>query len=263
MIEIITEPQVYLIGKLQINNNELNRFLEANDIFEYNLTGNCDAEDLAEIAGRIDYNSFINPKPGGNKEYLKRTIEQKHGNLLEASVWNFIITDISRSLSLELIRHRTLSPSQESQRYVNCENHRYIIPDEIYEDEELFKLWSDTINHCRESYIKLAEKIYERKRIELLKESDIITQEKKTHIRKESLQAARSVLPNAIETKIFITANARALRNFIEQRGSKYADSEIRKLAFKFLDIMQKESPNLFGDYEIINREIVTQHRKV
>jgi thymidylate synthase (FAD) len=92
--------------------------------------------------------------------------------------------------------------------------------------------------------------------------------EDKTLRRKLARQAARSVLPNATETKIFVTANARALRHFLEQRGSRYAEPEIRKLANRLLDLLQKESPNLFGDYQRVDLgdgtfEIVTEYRKV
>jgi thymidylate synthase (FAD) len=86
--------------------------------------------------------------------------------------------------------------------------------------------------------------------------------------RKLARQAARSVLPNATETKIFVTANARALRHFIELRGSRHAETEIRKLAVAVLKIMQAEAPNLFGDYQLVplpdgTFEAVTEHRKV
>ena len=60
------------------------------------------------------------------------------------------------------------------------------------------------------------------------------------------------MLPNACETKIFITANARSLRHFIELRGDEHADVEIRTLAVQFLRIMQEQAPNIFGDYEIV-----------
>jgi thymidylate synthase (FAD) len=81
-------------------------------------------------------------------------------------------------------------------------------------------------------------------------------------------EAARSVLPNATETMIFVTANARALRHFIELRGAEGAEAEIRRVALAFLRIMQVEAPNLFGDYEIRTledgREVVhTEHEKV
>lgn len=71
----------------------------------------------------------------------------------------------------------------------------------------------------------------------------------RTEMRKAARQAARSVLPNATETKIFVTANARALRTFLELRGSRHADPEIRKLAGAVLDVLAKESRNLFSDY--------------
>jgi thymidylate synthase (FAD) len=71
----------------------------------------------------------------------------------------------------------------------------------------------------------------------------------RTWRRKKSREAARSVLPNATETKIFVTANARALRHFIEMRGDAAADVEIRRLALAVLELLQHKAPNLFGDY--------------
>ena len=92
--------------------------------------------------------------------------------------------------------------------------------------------------------------------------------EDKTLRRKIARQAARSVLPNATETKIFVTANARALRHFIEMRCSEPAEVEIRKVAAEILCVLQKEAPNLFGDYELKSLpdgtfEAHTAHRKV
>jgi len=74
---------------------------------------------------------------------------------------------------------------------------------------------------------------------------------KKTDRRKMARQAARCILPNATETKIFVTANVRALRHFIELRANPGAEVEIRGLAVEVCKILKKESPNLFGDYEI------------
>ncbi len=72
-------------------------------------------------------------------------------------------------------------------------------------------------------------------------------------------EAARSVLPNATETMIFCTANARALRHFIELRGSEGAEAEIRRVAVKMLRLMQAEAPSVFGDYEVITLENGTE----
>ncbi len=89
-----------------------------------------------------------------------------------------------------------------------------------------------------------------------------------TEARKFARQAARSVLPNATETKIFVTMNARSARHFVEMRGSRHADPEIRVLALGVLSLLRDEAPALFGDYDVVpladgTREAITPHRKV
>lgn len=93
--------------------------------------------------------------------------------------------------------------------------------------------------------------------------------EHRTAIRKDARQAARSVLPNATETKIYVTANARALRHFIEMRGSRFAEPEIRKVAHTIWKHLVGEAFNLFGDYtwEVDScgwpKDVCTPYRKV
>lgn len=70
--------------------------------------------------------------------------------------------------------------------------------------------------------------------------------------RKSAREAARAVLPNATETKIFVTGNGRAWRHFIELRGDIHAEAEIRALACDVCRVLQKEAPNLYGDYEVV-----------
>jgi thymidylate synthase (FAD) len=76
------------------------------------------------------------------------------------------------------------------------------------------------------------------------------------------------VLPNATETKIFVTGNARALRHFIEMRGDAAADTEIRRVAVDLLRVLRCDSPHLFGDYELRDlpeggQATLTEFRKV
>jgi len=203
--------------------------------------------------------SFAKPRPGGNRTYLGHILEVGHGSVLEHGVWNFLFTGVSRSLTHELVRHRAgWGFSQLSQRYVDESVAEYVEPDCIADDPELHRLWLDAIAHSHQAYMKLVEGLQER----FKDEPD------RTLRRKLARQAARSVLPNATETKIFVTANARALRHFIELRGSRHAETEIRKLAVAVLKIMQAEAPNLFGDYQLVplpdgTFEAVTEHRKV
>nr|HPQ80471.1 FAD-dependent thymidylate synthase [bacterium] len=80
-------------------------------------------------------------------------------------------------------------------------------------------------------------------------------------------QSARSVLPNATETKIFISANGRALRHFFEMRGSVHADTEIRELAVAMFRLIKEEAPNIFADLDVLlegDAEVIrVKHSKV
>jgi thymidylate synthase (FAD) len=69
--------------------------------------------------------------------------------------------------------------------------------------------------------------------------------------RKQARQAARAVLPNAIETRIVVTGNYRAWRHFVAMRASEHADVEIRELAVAMLRELQRVAPNVFADFEI------------
>ena len=164
-----------------------------------------------------------------------------HGSVLEHGVWSFLVTGVSRSFTHELIRHRHFSYSQLSQRYVDESDSDYVEPDVIANDPELHRIWTEAVNAARHAYDELVKGL----------ESRFTGVSEKTLRRKLARQAARSVLPNATETKIFMTGNARALRHFIEMRGSEHADVEIRKVAVAMLKILQAESPALFGDYTL------------
>ena len=190
---------------------------------------------------------------------MDRLLQVGHGSVLEHAVWNFIFTGVSRSLTHELVRHRAgWGYSQLSQRYVDESDTDFVEPDLVAEDPELHEVWLSCMQECQAAYRKLADGLTAR--LESL--------EDKTLRRKIARQTARSVLPNATETKIFVTVNARALRHFIELRCNEHAESEIRKLAAEVCRIMQKEAPNLFGDYQLLDlpdgtQAARTEHRKV
>jgi thymidylate synthase (FAD) len=199
------------------------------------------AEKLCEAAGRVCYMSFGKGRKT-NQDYLGNIIGVGHGSVLEHAVWNFIVTGVSRSLTHELIRHRAgFGYSQLSQRYVDESEADYVEPDVIANDPELHAIWMEAVSHAQSAYCRLVDGLAEK--------FPDVTQA--TLRRKLARQAARSVLPNACETKIFVTANARALRHFIELRGDEHADTEIRALAIKMLRLVQQAAPSIFGDYSI------------
>jgi thymidylate synthase (FAD) len=257
-IRVLREPTVFLIGRQVVDAAELDRFLSEHGV-SWQTDTEVAGEHLVEVAGRVCYMSFARPRPGGNKTYLGHILEVGHGSVLEHAAWNLIFTGISRSLTHELIRHRAgWGYSQLSQRYVDESVAEYVEPDVIGDDPQLHALWLEAIGHAHRAYVKLVEKLTEHYKDE----------PDKTLRRKLARQAARSVLPNATETKIFVTANARALRHFIEMRASRHAEVEIRKLAVAVLRLMQQEAPNLFADYSLVplgdgTFEASTPHRKV
>ncbi|MFO0839314.1 MAG: FAD-dependent thymidylate synthase [Phycisphaerae bacterium] len=207
------------------------------------------AEALCEMAGRVCYMSFGKGRKS-NQEYLGNIIGVGHGSVLEHAVWNFVITGVSRSFTHELIRHRAgFGYSQLSQRYVDESTADFVEPDCIAADAELHTVWLESIRQSHEAYCKLVAGL----------ERHFASEPSPTLRRKLARQAARSVLPNATETKIFVTGNARAWRHFIELRANEHAETEIRQVAAQILRILQHESPSMFGDYTMENLPDGTQ----
>lgn len=261
-MKIITEPEVYLVGRQVISPEEVDRFLQENET-TWSTDADKGAEALAELAGRICYMSF-GAKQGRKSiaDYMENIIDSGHGSVLEHAVWNFIITGVSRSFTHELIRHRAgWGYSQLSQRYVDESTADFVEPEVIANDPQANQLWMEAIKTSHNAYCQLVDRLSE---LIELKHPGL----NRTTKRKMARQAARSVLPNATETKIFATANGRALRHFIELRGSAAAEPEIRKVAVKLLRIMQSEATHIFADFELVTLEdgslgVQTAHHKV
>jgi thymidylate synthase (FAD) len=243
-MKIIHAPTVYLVGRQLLDDEQIARFLEDHEMSGWTTDTQIPAEVLPEIAGRLCYMSFAKPRPGGNEAYLENIKESRHGSVLEHTVFSFIITGVSRSFTHELVRHRAgFSYSQLSQRYVDESVADFVEPACIADDPKLHAIWLSAVEDAQKAYVKLVEALSEK----------FASVEDKTLRRKLARQAARSVLPNATETKIFVTANARALRHFTELRCNEHAEVEIRHVAARMLEILRKEAPNIFGDYELVN----------
>jgi thymidylate synthase (FAD) len=111
----------------------------------------------------------------------------------------------------------------------------------MQEGTPAFDIWREACQNSLASYQKLLAQVTEQ----------VANEPKATLRRKRARQAARSILPNSTETKIVVTANARAWRHFIELRGAPAADAEIRKLAIAVLRILQEQAPEIFGDFKV------------
>lgn len=256
-MNILREPRVYLVGRQSMAADGIEKFL-ADVGSTWTTDTEIGAEQLCEVAGRLCYMSFGKGRKT-NTEYLAHILESAHGSVLEHAVWNFVIAGVSRSFTHELVRHRAgFAYSQLSQRYVDESTADFVEPDCIAGDAELHTIWAESVRQSHEAYCRLVEGL----------QRTFASEPDATLRRKLARQAARSVLPNATETRIFVTANGRAWRHFIEARANEYAEIEIRKVAVCILRILQQEAPALFGDYEIVHladgSEVArTAHRKV
>lgn len=267
-VRVIVKPAVYVLGRQRVDEHELDRFLLDHGV-SWESDSEVAAEVLTETAGRLCYLSYAKPRPGGNSAYLTHIKEVGHGSVLEHAVWNLLVTGVSRTLTHELVRHRAgFGFSQLSQRYVDESVAEYVEPDVIAGDPELHGEWLGAVRDAHRAYVRLCGMLDRLLSPGHRLAATLPPGATGTDRRKAARQAARSVLPNATETKVFVTANARALRHFLESRGSASAEPEIRKLAGAVLDALVKDSPNLFGDYRKVplpdgTSELTTPYRKV
>lgn len=146
-----------------------------------------------------------------------------HTSVIEHTSFTFAISEVSRSLTHQLVRHRIASYAQQSQRYVNLEEPCFITPPKIAKDEEMKKAYDQTMRTIWDQYNQLLS----------------------LGIPAED---ARYVLPNAACTNIIVTMNSRSLLNFFELRCCLHAQWEIRQLANKMLKLVKKEAPQIFRD---------------
>ena len=199
---------------------------------------------LAEFAGRACYESWHKPNPATatNAGYLAHILDVGHLSVLEHASVTFYLRGVSRSLTHELIRHRHFSYSQLSQRYVPERDAAMVEPDVIAVDPELHAKFVEATEASLAAYRDLLAGLEDR-----LDEAVGSS----TLRRKQARQAARSVLPNATETRIVVTGNYRAWRHFVAMRASEHADVEIRALAVACLVELQRLAPNVFADFEI------------
>jgi thymidylate synthase (FAD) len=199
-------------------------------------------ERLAEFAGRICYMSQTNPAGRTTAEYLENILKQGHGSVFEHAVYVLLIEGISRSCSHELVRHRAgFGYSQLSQRYVDESQAAFVMPPAIIGDTKLEGEWTRQVEAAQASYVQAVNDLME-------KYSWVAD---RVHRRKLAREAARSVLPNATEVKIVVSANIRAWRTMLELRLGEGAELEIRRMALGCLRILRAEAPAFFADFEI------------
>jgi thymidylate synthase (FAD) len=209
-----------------------------------------DGAQLCKVAGQLCYMSFT-PKRSTNaqaKKYFDNLKSSGHGSVFEHANFSLLLYGISRSVTHELVRHRSgFGYSQLSQRFVSGKMLRFIERPEYQADAQLHEQFIQRIERAANEYKRLSERLLEMQKAG----STILSAEARTDLRKKVQQTARSVLPNETEAPIVVTGNTRAWRHVIEERASAHAETEIRALATRILLCLRMSDPILFDDYTI------------
>lgn len=159
--------------------------------------------------------------PDQVEDLVQKIVRLGHASTLEHVSFTFAVEGVSRVLTHQLVRHRIASYSQQSQRYVSEHGFEYIVPPSVAKIPEAADKFAALMNEIRQTYDELVGMGVHR-------------------------EDARYCLANAAETKIVITMNARALRNFFSLRCCNRAHWEIRALAAEMLAQVKQVAPLLF-----------------
>ncbi len=154
--------------------------------------------------------------------FIKTLADMGHLSAFEHASFTFGIEGVSRALTHQLVRHRLASFSQQSQRYVAFKEFPFVTPPSLQAHPELQERFEQAVQDLGKVYQELLE-------------AGIPAED------------ARYLLPNACETKIVVTMNARELRHFFQLRCCNRAQWEIHDLADRMLALVAKVAPALFA----------------
>jgi thymidylate synthase (FAD) len=249
-------PKVFVLGEQVVDKTEIYNYLNhlgAEKWYRENVEDSqvSDAELLSEMYSRSCYKSFgvgLNPNVTkireGNDSHLQNVIESLHGSILEHSTVNFMLADVSRVFTHELVRHRVgVAISQESLRFVRLtELASFDFPrleDELTEEEEQW--FRDKVKQVFE-YLE-----------DVQKEMTVkfkLDDEKSFAKKKKLTSRMRRLAPLGLLTNIGWSANLRTLRYLIPLRTHKSAEEEIRIVFAEIGNICKQKYPNIFFDME-------------
>jgi len=195
-------------------------------------------EDLIASAARLCYakdtKAIFDQDPGQAKKFVRLLRDMGHMSPVEHASFTFYIEGVSRAMTHQLVRHRLASYSQRSQRYVRHDGFEYVIPPQFKGKK------------VKENGVEIDAEEYFRETMEYLARRYAKLNEALGDSGESSNEDARYVLPNACETKILVTMNARALLHFFEERLCLRAQWEIRGVADQMLMLVREVCPSVF-----------------
>ncbi|MFA6007109.1 MAG: FAD-dependent thymidylate synthase [Candidatus Shapirobacteria bacterium] len=153
---------------------------------------------------------------------IRQVLSSGHTSTLEHASFTFAIEGVSRVTEIHLIRHRVgASFSIQSGRYVKRNDAKYVIPQAVKNDKEIFKKYKKVLKEAQNLYTEMTDK----------------------GIKAED---ARYLQPQSVEVKIVVTMNARALLHFFELRCCKRAQWEVQQMANLMMAEVKKVAPTIF-----------------
>lgn len=268
-IKVIEHPGVYLLASMQLHEEAVNTYLSDHGITTFSPWGGdgegrnargTDHELLTEISGRVCYMSYTRPRPGGTSAFLDNLKSEGHGSVFEHPHYSFLLTGVSRNMTLEGNRHRPFSISQLSGRFVDAAEVGFVVDPDLMGNETHRLQWAGKCLAAFDEYEETHRRNYERHlakwvaqrtaasggTLSTYDKPDKATERK---LVKKARERARDILPGCLETRLIYTVNARAIRFVIEKRCHADAAFEIRRVFNGVYRLLRQHDPRLFGDY--------------
>lgn len=254
-------PKAFLIAETKVDYAAMDHALLHLGVDGWASDGGTDADVLTEFAGKSCYMSFdknlnLNlTKVGGrpNSAYIQDgIIGNKHGSVLEHSTVTFFLTNVSRVVTHELVRHRAGTAfSQTSGRYVRSNDVDMYLPYALEEYPEAIRIYERAVRDMEENLAELVE---------------VTGIEDMTDfgLKKRLTSAFRRIIGNGQANHLVMTANHRAWRHIIEMRTSVHAEEEIRETMGDIARQLKDKFPTIYSDMNLNNvGEWVFAHSKV
>lgn len=184
--------------------------------------------------------------PEKTENFIDMLAEIGHESPIEHAYFTFSVSGISRAALAQFTRHRIASFSVQSQRYVKKDGFDYIIPPAIAELPEAQEIFLESMEESRRNYEKLSAILKDKLFAEFTAKG-MDEKSARTAAEKKAIEDARFVLPNACDTKLVVTMNARSLMNFFRLRCCERAQWEIRAVADEMLRLCKQAAPHLFA----------------
>ena len=256
----VVYPRAFLIAETKVDYAAMDHALLHLGVDGWASDGGTDADVLTEFAGKSCYMSFdknlnLNlSKVGGrpNSAYIQDgIIGNKHGSVLEHSTVTFFLTNVSRVVTHELVRHRAGTAfSQTSGRYVRSNEIDMYMPDELAVYPEAVAVFIKAMNGMEDNLAELVE----------ITGIDTMTN---FDLKKRLTSAFRRILGNGQANHLVMTANHRAWRHIIEMRTSVHAEEEIRVIMGDVARQLKAKFPTIYADMECSDGEWTFAHSKV